>query len=185
LNIELNIDEATYQVQRSAALNAAHQAVLETPSILKSDVDLRDHQQKGVAWMQHLFKLSPEHVSGALLADDMGLGKTIQLLTFVTWFLESAEASQPVLIVAPVSLLDNWERELQRFFITDNLKVLKLYGNALAELKYKKNEIPDEIKSRGISNLLKATWLSDYKIVLTTYETLRDQEFSLARKSGE
>lgn len=182
LNIELNIDEATYQVQRSAALNAAHQAVLETPSILKSDVDLRDHQQKGVAWMQHLFKLSPEHVSGALLADDMGLGKTIQLLTFVTWFLESTEASQPVLIVAPVSLLDNWERELQRFFITDNLKVLKLYGNALAELKYKKNEIPDEIKSRGISNLLKATWLSDYKIVLTTYETLRDQEFSLARK---
>lgn len=182
LNIALNIDETDYQVQRSAVLSAAHEAPLEIPSLLRDDVHLREHQQKGIAWMQHLFHLSPNNVSGALLADDMGLGKTIQLLSFVTWYLESEEENKPVLIVAPVSLLDNWERELQRFFITDSLKVLKLYGNELSNLKYKQNEIPESIKFKGISNLLRVNWLSDYKIVLTTYETLRDQEFSLARK---
>lgn len=182
LNIELNIDETAYQVERNATLIAAHEADLETPRMLRGDVQLREHQQKGIAWMQHLFKLSPQNVSGALLADDMGLGKTIQLLSFVTWYLELKEAHQPVLIVAPVSLLDNWERELQRFFITDNLKILKLYGKELSDLKYKKHEIPDAIKSKGVSNLLRAHWLSGCQIVLTTYETLRDQEFSLARK---
>lgn len=182
LNIELNIDEAVYQVERSAALIAAREADLEIPRMLRANVQLREHQQKGIAWMQHLFKFSPQHVSGSLLADDMGLGKTIQLLSFVTWYLDTVDKHEPVLIVAPVSLLDNWERELQRFFIADSFKVLKLYGKELSDLRYKKHEIPDAIKSKGISNLLRPHWLSDCKILLTTYETLRDQEFSLARK---
>lgn len=180
LQIENNIEEATYAERREAALLAGHQAHADLPALLRPEIQLREHQLKGVAWMQHLFGLSPTHVSGCLLADDMGLGKTIQLLTFLVWYLEKNPDDKPVLIVAPVSLLDNWERELERFFHADALPILKLYGNALSAIKFKKEEIPDNLRVKGIKNLLRPGWIGNTRIVLTTYETLRDQEFSLA-----
>ncbi|RYJ59212.1 type I Zorya anti-phage system protein ZorD [Pseudomonas songnenensis] len=182
LHIEHNIEEATYAQRREAALLAGRHANADIPELLRPEVQLRDHQMKGVAWMQHLFGLSPDHVAGCLLADDMGLGKTIQLLTFVVWYLEQNPQGKPVLIVAPVSLLDNWERELQRFFYADALPVLKLYGGALSAVKFKRDEIPEDLRAKGIKNLLRPGWMGDARIVLTTYETLRDQELSLARQ---
>ena len=182
LQIENNIEETTYEQQRRAELGKAHHASARLPESLRTTVTLRQHQLEGVAWLQHLFQLSPDHVSGALLADDMGLGKTIQLLTFMMDFLESQPDGDPVLIVAPVSLLDNWEQELNRFFHTAGVSVLKLYGPALSAVKFKSAEIPADIRAKGIRNLLRPGWRGDARIVLTTYETLRDQEFSLARQ---
>ncbi|EPN47203.1 non-specific serine/threonine protein kinase, partial [Pseudomonas syringae pv. actinidiae ICMP 19094] len=182
LQIGHNIDEPTYVQVRQEALRAALDAQPELPSLLRPEVILREHQLQGVAWLQHLFRLSPTDVSGCLLADDMGLGKTIQLLTFLVWYLEQYPQDKPTLIVAPVSLLDNWERELHRFFFADALPVLKLYGSALSAVKFKKAEIPADLKAKGIKNLLRPGWIGGARIVLTTYETLRDQEFSLARQ---
>lgn len=182
LQIGHNIDEPTYVQTRQAALREALDATPQLPTLLRPEVVLREHQLKGVAWLQHLFELSPGDVSGCLLADDMGLGKTIQLLTFLVWFLEKYPQDKPALIVAPVSLLDNWERELRRFFFADALLVLKLYGTALSAVKFKKEEIPADLRAKGIKNLLRPGWMGDARIVLTTYETLRDQEFSLARQ---
>jgi hypothetical protein len=182
LQIENNIEEATYAQRRESALRAGHSASADLPQLLRPDIQLREHQLKGVAWMQHLFGMSPTHVAGCLLADDMGLGKTIQLLTFLVWYLEKHPNDKPTLIVAPVSLLDNWERELARFFFADALPVLKLYGSALSAVKFKKDEIPEDLKAKGIRNLLRPGWIGDARVVLTTYETLRDQEFSLARQ---
>lgn len=182
LQIELNIDDANYATARNSALLGAHKAKADLPILLRPEIELHEHQLKGVSWMQHLFQLSPQHVGGCLLADDMGLGKTIQLLTFMVRYLELNPDGPPVLVVAPVSLLDNWERELQRFFYADELKVLKLYGAALAAVKYRKEEIPQDVRAQGISNLLRPDWIGQNRVVLTTYETLRDQEFSLARK---
>lgn len=180
LHIENNIEEATYAERREAALLAGRHAHADLPELLRPEIQLREHQLKGVAWMQHLFGLAPTHVAGCLLADDMGLGKTIQLLTFLVWYLEQNPDGKPTLIVAPVSLLDNWERELERFFYADALSVLKLYGGALSAVKFKKEEIPDDLRAKGIKNLLRPGWIGNARIVLTTYETLRDQEFSLA-----
>ena len=182
LQIGHNIDEPTYVQVRQAALKAGLDASPELPTLLRPEVHLRDHQLQGVAWLQHLFKLSPTDVSGCLLADDMGLGKTIQLLTFLVWYLERYPQDKPTLIVAPVSLLDNWERELRRFFFADALPVLKLYGKALSSVKFHKDEIPADLRAKGIKNLLRPGWMGDARVVLTTYETLRDQEFSLARQ---
>lgn len=182
LQIGHNIDEPTYVQVRQAALRAGLDAQPELPTLLRPEVHLRDHQMQGVAWLQHLFKLSPTDVSGCLLADDMGLGKTIQLLTFLVWYLQHYPQDKPTLIVAPVSLLDNWERELHRFFFADALPVLKLYGKALSSVKFHKDEIPADLRAKGIKNLLRPGWIGDARIVLTTYETLRDQEFSLARQ---
>lgn len=181
LLIEHNVEESGYNLRREAVA-AATAASVEMPLLLRAEVELRDHQMKGVAWLQQLFAISPGHVSGCLLADDMGLGKTLQLLTFITWYLERNPEGGPVLIIAPVSLLDNWERELERFFHTHTLSVLKLYGDALKQAKFKSTEIPESLRRLGIKNLLKPGWTGESKIILTTYETLRDQEFSLARQ---
>jgi SNF2 family DNA or RNA helicase len=47
----------------------------------------------------------------ALLADEMGLGKTVQTLSYVS----TEKQTFPLLIVAPLVTLKNWEREIQKF----------------------------------------------------------------------
>lgn len=185
LQIDDNIEELSYVENRAAALQLAAAAHPAIPESLLPHIELREHQRRGVAWLQHLFQCSPVHASGCLLADDMGLGKTLQLLTFIAWYLEQPESNDPVLVVAPVSLLDNWENEMRRFFAPRFASVLKLYGAELAGLKFSKNQLPAEVKERGIYNLLRSNWQQGAQVVLTTYETLRDQEFSLARQRWE
>lgn len=75
-----------------------------------------------------------KYCSGCPVADDMGLGKTLQLLTFIAWYLQKPDA-KPVLVVAPVSLLENWQREMEKFFAPGFARVLTLYGEALARKK--------------------------------------------------
>lgn len=182
LKIEQNIEEAAYIKQRRDSLLSARHAEPEIPLSLKAHIQLKDHQREGVAWLQQLFLRSPQETAGCLLADDMGLGKTLQILSFLVWFIEKFPDEPPSLIVAPVSLLDNWERELENFFYTAGISVLKLYGETIKAVKYPKQAIPAHLQSQGIKNLLKPGWPGKAKIILTTYETLRDQEFSLARQ---
>jgi len=76
---------------------------------------LRDYQRDGVAWLSFL----TSHGFGALLADDMGLGKTVQV---IAWMLGKPPSPRlwrssggTVLVVAPLTLLANWEHELAQF----------------------------------------------------------------------
>ncbi len=80
-------------------------AALATPAGFAGE--LRPYQQRGLGWLVFLGQLG----LGACLADDMGLGKTAQLIASL--LADPLEA--PTLVVAPVSLLGNWWRELQRF----------------------------------------------------------------------
>jgi SNF2 family DNA or RNA helicase len=72
---------------------------------------LRPYQQQGLNWLQFL----REHRLAGILADDMGLGKTLQTLAHILTEKEAGRLTQPALIVAPVSLLGNWQREAARF----------------------------------------------------------------------
>ncbi|MFZ8922515.1 MAG: DEAD/DEAH box helicase [Nitrosopumilaceae archaeon] len=47
----------------------------------------------------------------ALLADEMGLGKTVQTLSYVA----TEKQTFPVLVVAPLVTLQNWNREISKF----------------------------------------------------------------------
>jgi len=47
----------------------------------------------------------------ALLADEMGLGKTVQTLSYVA----TEKQTFPVLVVAPLVTLQNWDREISKF----------------------------------------------------------------------
>lgn len=182
LQIEQNIEYAGYIKHRREALLNVRGAEPVLPVLLKEHIQLREHQRQGIAWLQQLYLKSPDETSGCLLADDMGLGKTLQILTFLMWYIEKNPAGLPTMIVAPVSLLDNWERELDNFFYVAGVEVLKLYGDTVKSFKFHKDEIPPELKAQGIKNLFRPGWVGNAQIVLTTYETLRDQEFSIARQ---
>ncbi len=86
----------------------------EIPTPATLDGELRPYQQRGLAWLSFLSSLG----LGACLADDMGLGKTVQLLALLLAEREHAERRKrlaPTLLVCPMSVVGNWEREAERF----------------------------------------------------------------------
>ncbi len=70
---------------------------------------LRDYQRTGFRWMRTLSDFG----MGGILADDMGLGKTLQ--TFAYLLSVRKPDDPPALVVAPSSLLFNWQQEAARF----------------------------------------------------------------------
>ena len=92
----------------------AYDATPEVPSELRAT--LREYQREGYVWMRRLDAWG----AGVCLADDMGLGKTVQTLAFLL----SKASNGPSLVVAPKSVVPNWEIEAARFAPT--LKVTLL-----------------------------------------------------------
>jgi SNF2 family DNA or RNA helicase len=108
---------------------------------------LRPYQQRGLSWLTFLSSLG----LGACLADDMGLGKTVQLLA-----LESAHRSErpdgaPTLLLCPMSLVGNWQREAAKF--TPTLRVYAHHG---------RERLSGEALREG---------LADIDLMVTTYAT--------------
>lgn len=83
---------------------------------------LRGYQQEGLGWLQFLRR----YRLGGVLADDMGLGKTVQTIAHLLLEKDAGRLDKPALIVAPVSVIGNWQTELRRF--APQLKVLTLHG---------------------------------------------------------
>jgi SNF2 family DNA or RNA helicase len=89
-------------------------APVETPAGFRGT--LRPYQRRGLSWLSFLGRLG----IGAILADDMGLGKTVQLLS-VLWAdrvehaLVRDNSTGPTLLICPMSLVGNWQREAERF----------------------------------------------------------------------
>jgi SNF2 family DNA or RNA helicase len=107
--------ELLKRLQQSAS------AELAPPSTLNAT--LRPYQARGLSWLSQMGALG----LGACLADDMGLGKTIQLIALLLHLQQqSPRDARPALLVAPTSVLGNWEREVQRF--APSLQVAPHYG---------------------------------------------------------
>ncbi|MBD1382633.1 DEAD/DEAH box helicase [Metabacillus arenae] len=84
--------------------------------------ELRPYQQQGVNWLSFL----RNYGFGACLADDMGLGKTIQMIAYFTAVKSQEQPERPALIIAPTSVLGNWQKEVERF--NPDLNVHLHYG---------------------------------------------------------
>jgi superfamily II DNA or RNA helicase len=125
---------------------------VQVPAGLRAE--LRAYQRTGLDWMQFL----REYGFGGILADDMGLGKTIQTLAHILVEKEAGRLDAPALVVAPTSLMGNWQAEAARF--APDLRVLLLHG-----------------KDRKASFDL----IDGADIVLTTYPLLGRDEPALRR----
>lgn len=163
------------------------------------------HQEEGIRWMlSHLDMIrSSRQPSGALLADDMGLGKTFMTLVAIgDWYRrckDEGASLKPCLVVAPLSLVENWLAEVDATFDRSpfidivvlqagaNLSRFRVKG-AKSETQQKfletdRIENKDEIRySLKIGSIFGSDRLDmPARLVLTTYQTMRDYQFSLSR----
>lgn len=140
----------------SEKLKAGYQSNLPTPQGFHGE--LRPYQQQGLAWLQ--FLAQTEH--GGILADDMGLGKTAQTLAHILMEKQAGQLTErPVLIVAPTSLMHNWQKETEKF--TPELSVLLLHGA-------NRHDDFDKIKQHDII-------LTTYPLVVRDKELLKTHQF--------
>lgn len=128
---------------------------IEVPATFQGK--LRPYQLKGVSWLAFLQQCG----LGACLADSMGLGKTIQLITLLLHEREMQKDIEPslgpTLLICPMSIVGNWQKELQRF--SPSLDVMVHYG-------------PERLADEAFAEEARK-----HDIVITTYTlALRDKE---------
>ncbi len=84
------------------------------------NASLYDYQKTGYLWMKSMISIC----HGCILGDEMGLGKTLQIIALFQSL--SNQGKKPFLVIAPVSLLENWKRECAKF--APGLHVLVHHG---------------------------------------------------------
>jgi non-specific serine/threonine protein kinase len=130
--------------QQAERINNARPNTIALPKQLNAE--LRHYQKEGVNWLQFLqqFQL------GGILADDMGLGKTLQSLAHLLINYATINTRAPTLIIAPTSLIANWQSEANKF--TPSLKCMTFYGTE---------------RHRSLEEF------SDYSLIITSYGVLQ------------
>ncbi|WP_044747177.1 DEAD/DEAH box helicase [Bacillus alveayuensis] len=142
---------ANIQIELNAQMKALVKQMKEISAIPPVHVpdtflgELRPYQEQGVNWLVFLRRFG----FGACLADDMGLGKTVQMIAYFQYVKEHEHPEAPALIIAPTSVLGNWQKEFEKF--APHLNVKLYYGT-----NRKKG---DEFSS----------FISDADIVITSY----------------
>lgn len=177
-----NLDTLDYKVDESPDVSSLA-ATFQRPRALNSQVSLKPHQEIGISWLQSVFH--HRTWQGVLLADDMGLGKTLQLLSFLAWIIENEPTGlgkktgpyDPILVVCPPILLDNWQSEIARFFNRDVFEpILVLHDKTLKD--HRLAYAPAGFETELGKSFLDIGRIREHRIVLTNYDTVRNYQFS-------
>ncbi len=153
----------------------------EVPMPASVQASLRPYQQQGVNWLQFL----REHGLGGILADDMGLGKTLQTLVHIQIEKDAGRLTHPALIIAPVSLMGNWQRETARF--CPQLRSLVLHGKDRHEVADTMSEFdvviaPYSLLQRDRERWLEAKW---HLVVLDEAQNIKNANTYAAQVVGQ
>lgn len=205
LKIESNDEHLDFSVS-NATDNNSEDASKQFDTSFSTENLLRQpypHQEEGIRWILQRFcegQNSPEQTGGGLLADDMGLGKSFMTLVAIEELLKRNEKNQipqkPILIVAPLSLLENWKDEVFNTFAKfpfRDIVILQsdydlhkyLLQGAANETKLQTQKATDALEVRFALKIGQQyePWNLEHpgNLVLTTYDTLRNYQFSLSR----
>ena len=163
-----------------AQLNGAT-ALPQVPLPAGVHATLRPYQRQGLNWLQFL----REHGLAGVLADDMGLGKTLQTLAHIQVEKDAGRLTLPALIIAPVSLLGNWQREAARF--CPGLRSVVLHGadrhgSAQALGAYDLVMVPYSLLKRDRERWLAQSW---HMVVLDEAQNIKNASTHAAQVVGE
>ncbi|WP_150468840.1 DEAD/DEAH box helicase [Cysteiniphilum sp. SYW-8] len=124
---EFDIDvDAALEKMMDQLVNKDAITMLESPTDLQAT--LRPYQVRGLSWLAYLESIG----MNPCLADDMGLGKTMQIISLLL----ARKAETPALLVAPTSVIGNWDREISKF--APELKTYIYHGaNRKADMFHK------------------------------------------------
>ncbi|MER2268726.1 DEAD/DEAH box helicase [Methylobacterium oxalidis] len=182
LETVVNFDELRWV----AKLNTRTPSIPETlPSIIRTN--LKEHQCDSFAWQVAAWKAG---LPGILNADEQGLGKTLQTIAFLAWLKQHVADPRsahrgPVLVVAPTSLLENWEQEVARHTEEPGLgHLIRLYGTGIGARKQAGASGRDIDTGQGKLDLAFLREAMDEGRahrywILTTYTTLTNYQHSL------
>ncbi|XP_062566324.1 DNA excision repair protein ERCC-6-like [Saccostrea cucullata] len=120
--------------------------------------NLYAHQKQGVMWMWGLHQKR----KGGILGDDMGLGKTIQVIAFLSGLFDMQKVHS-VMIVMPVSVIGNWDKELKKW--APGIKVEAYHGS-----KKEKERSLAKIRRKG------GILLTSYGLIVTSWEVMSQQD---------
>jgi len=156
----------------------------ELPEVLVPagvNASLRPYQQQGVNWLQFL----REYNLAGILADDMGLGKTLQTLVHIQIEKDAGRLTHPALIIAPVSLMGNWQRETERF--CPGLRSLVIHGKDRHEVAGDMMDhdiviAPYSLLHRDRERWLEAQW---HLVVLDEAQNIKNANTHAAQVASE
>ena len=103
------------------------------------------YQESGVKWLNYMV----DGKCGCILADSMGLGKTLQIIMVLGHLKESVENSHS-LVVCPITIMENWKREIEKF-----------YPSLRCHVNY------------GGTNLTFYEELLEYDVIITSYSSIQ------------
>ncbi|XP_019444031.1 PREDICTED: DNA helicase INO80-like isoform X1 [Lupinus angustifolius] len=133
-------------------------STVQTPELFKGC--LKEYQLKGLQWLVNCY----EQGLNGILADEMGLGKTIQAMVFLAHLAEEKNIWGPFLVVAPASVLNNWNEELERF--CPGLRRLPYWGGISERTVLRKSINPKDLYRRE----------AKFHILITSYQLLVTDE---------
>lgn len=123
------------QQKKERLLNLKKVKDVAVPKAIKAR--LRPYQQEGLNWLNFL----DENELGGCLADDMGLGKTLQVISFLAHLKANKKTTLSNLVIAPTSLIFNWQNEIEKF--CPSLKTIVYTGPKRESLlkKFSKSDV--------------------------------------------
>ena len=143
----------------------------DQPLLLQGGV-MRPYQIKGYLWMATLY----ENGINGILADEMGLGKTIQTIALFCHLVELG-VTGPFLIVAPLSTIENWKREFNRF--SPSLPVVLYHGSKeeRAEIRRKELSRTKTVTDFGDKRKVRNTFVTSFSVAMNDTPFLKNVQW--------
>lgn len=211
LVVDVHLNDELLDI-KSRYENSAPDKHLHRGELSRSDYKRQPfpHQEAGIRWLiglsqRALERPDEESLLGSLLADDMGLGKTLMALVALGEYYRLCAArgvtQKPILVVAPLSLLDTWKTEVEQTFVTSPfVDIVTLHGNAdlgryrlpghgIEVREWKKRTVLEngDTNQRVLLSLKVGERFgidrldTPRRLVITNYDTLANYQFSLCQ----